>query len=258
MTVVDFRSAPVRVTTPEDFMVLWQDAETRHYLRVGSLRRHDGEYEFRYMTALPENFRGFASFPDLDQEYRSPRLFPLFANRVMTPRREGYGPYLDSLGLTGDSSSPADPFEVLARTWGSRQTDRVVVIPIPRPATDGLLTCIIPVHGSRHVDPLAERLRRLRPGAPLTLEREPDNPVSQRAILIEPAGGHGRDEAIGYIPEEFTPLVEELWAQDAPMRVLVEHFNPPGPDQVADRARILVRLDAICEPGSDPGASVGR
>lgn len=258
MTLVAFQSAPARVAIPEDFIVLWQDAATRRFLRVGTLCRHAGAFKFRYADPLPEQFPGFASFPDLDREYRSPNLFPLFANRVMTSRRDGYVGYLNSLGLNGDASRPADPFEVLARTWGSRQTDRVEVIPLPRPAADGLLTCIIPVHGLRHVDPEGERLRGLREGDLLALEREPENPASARAILVEPKGHHGREQALGYVPDELTPMIEDLWRQEAPMRVRVEHVNLPDASPAADRFRVLARLDAICDPDSDPGALVGR
>lgn len=258
MTLVAFKSAPARVATPDDFVVLWQDATTRRFMRVGTLSRRAGQYEFRYATPRPASFPGFTSFPEMDRQYRSSNLFPLFANRVMTSRRDGYVDYLNSLGLDGDASRPADPFEVLARTWGSRQTDRVVVIPLPRPAADGLLSCIIPVHGFRHVDPRGQRLSGLRAGNPLTLERELENPASARAILVEPMGHHGREQALGYVPDELTPMIHELWRQEAPMQVRVEHINRPGESPVADRFRVLVRLDAICDPGSDPASLVGR
>jgi hypothetical protein len=58
-------------------------------------------------------------FPELDREYRSNEIFPIFANRVMSPRRSDFGSFLERLDLGPD----ATPFEILARSAGSRATD---------------------------------------------------------------------------------------------------------------------------------------
>jgi hypothetical protein len=243
------------LATPECFMVLWQDPHTRLHLRVGTLSRVDGEYAFHYERALPAGFPGFPSFPELAQEYHSPHLFPLFANRVMTPRREGYAHYLGSLGLAGDS---ADPFEVLARTLGARATDRVQVLPIPPVTPAGVVSLRFLVHGWRYVDPEAERLRNVRPGDRLELVPEPRNEVSDRAVLVGPEGTHDRHDALGYVPDALTPLIHELWRVDSHYRVTAEHVNLPGASSVADRMRLLARLDALCPEGTDPTSVLGR
>jgi hypothetical protein len=41
-------------------------------------------------------------------------------------------------------------------------------------------------------------------------------------------------------------------------RVTVEHVNFPGTSAVADRIRLLARLDALCPPGTDPTSVLGR
>ncbi len=242
------------LATPERFMVLWQDPQTRRHQRVGTLSRVDGAYAFRYERTLPPGFPGFPSFPDLAHEYRSAHLFPLFANRVMTPRREGYAHYLNSLGLAGGS---ADPFEVLARTMGARATDRVQVLPIPHVTSDGVTSFRFLVHGWRYVDPNAERLRRVRAGDRLELVPEPGNEVSRGAVLVGSVGTRDRDDALGYVPDVLTPLIHELWRIDAPYRVTAEHVNLPGASAVADRMRLLARLDALFPAGTDPTSVLG-
>ncbi len=243
------------LAAPECFMVLWQDPQTRLHLRVGTLSRVGGEYAFHYERTLPPGFPGFPSFPDVEQEYRSPHLFPLFANRVMTPRREGYAHYLHSLGLAGES---ADPFEVLARTLGARATDRVQVVPIPNLTPDGVVSFRFLVHGWRYVDPHAERLRHVRPGDRLELVPEPGNEVSERAVLVGPESTRSRDDALGYVPDALTPLIHELWRVNAVYRVTAEHVNLPGTSSVADRMRLLARLDALCPEGTEPTSVLGR
>jgi hypothetical protein len=83
-----------------------------------------------------------------------PTLFATFANRVMPPG-EGYDRYVQSLGL---ASALPEPFEVLARTLGTRATDHVQLLPVPRANAAGVLSLYFLVHGARHVDPDATRL----------------------------------------------------------------------------------------------------
>ncbi len=43
-------------------------------------------------------FEPLISFPDFDQDYRSEKLFPLFHNRVLSPKRADFEEFIDWLG----------------------------------------------------------------------------------------------------------------------------------------------------------------
>ena len=92
---------------------------------VGELS-FDGEtYEFRYLTAAAAHpgFRPLLGFPDLYTTYTSPTLFPLFAQRVLSPTRSDYSAYMRSLWL--DEGSTA--WQQLAVSGGQRSSDTIMV-----------------------------------------------------------------------------------------------------------------------------------
>ena len=86
-------------------------------------------YRFRYLRRAVdvEGFLPFLSFPAWERTYTSQRLFPLFSQRIMSPRRPDFGEFLRQLHLSGD----ATPWEQLARSEGRSTGDTVQVFPIP-------------------------------------------------------------------------------------------------------------------------------
>jgi hypothetical protein len=162
--------------TPSQFLVLWQHSETRTFHRIGLLDRSDWGYRFGYEPQVRQvaGFDPLVNFPDLDRVYESVDLFPVFANRVMTTRRDGYADYVSALGL----GPTPEPFEVLARTLGARATDRIQVLPLPEVSPEGRLQLVFLVHGIRHVDPTGVRVAGLHAGDPLFVAAEDDNPVN--------------------------------------------------------------------------------
>ena len=255
MTQVAAASIHSEILTPDRFLVLWQHPETRQYRRVGVLERRDSGYTFRYEPGAQtlEGFAGFAEFTDWDVTYRSERLFPTFANRVMTPRREGYERYIESLGVPGPRP---EPFEVLAVTLGARATDHVQLLPLPRRNDNGVLSMQFLVHGARHVDPDATLLARVQAGDTLYLAPEAGNAYSPLAVLVGPAARPTRDSALGYVPEVLAGLVRRL--MDAyPVVVTAAHVNRPADEPVLDHMRLLVRLDALVPTTFDPDPLLG-
>lgn len=250
MTVNLLDAAPPQVATPDRFLVLWQAPEDRSYHRVGTLQRDENGYIFAYTAnaSTVSGFLGFASFPDFESEYRSPTPFPTFANRVMTPRRDNYEAYVRSLGL---GQTRPEPFEVLARTLGTRATDLVQLMPVPVVDVHGLLSFYFLVHGSRHVDPDGARLARLRPGDRLFLAPDADNPVSGVAVLVGDAPQPVRESALGYVPDALATLVHRLLAMGTEHRATAEQVNQPASSHVPDHMRLLVRFDAVVPDGFD-------
>lgn len=249
MTVEMLAAAPARVATPDRFLVLWQSPTTGAYHRVGTLTRDAAGYRFSYSAAAEAlvGFDGFVSFPDFHAEYRSAELFATFANRVMTPQRDSYQAYVRALGIT---EARPEPFEVLARTLGTRATDLVQLLPVPT-VDEGIVSFHFLVHGGRHVDPAGAHLARIHERDELFLAPEDGNPVSPVAVLVGDQPCPTRDRAVGYVPDVFGRLVRWLLDAQAPLRVIAERVNREADGDLPDHLRLLVRLDALLPLGFD-------
>lgn len=237
------------------FLVLRQDPDSREYRWLGVLSRRDEEYVFRYTpkAANDDALRPLPGFADRQVEYRSTGLFATFANRVMTPRRDSYRHFLNMIGL--DQQLP-DPFEVLARTWGTRATDRIQVLPVPRVDTNGQLLTRFLVHGGGYVDPDAQALRRLQPGDPLALVAEPGNANDPLAVLVCTPQTGVPDDRLGYVPRPLAPFVHALWAEGAGIKVVAENINLPEDELASNQMRLLARLEAVVKPDFDVMAAL--
>jgi hypothetical protein len=261
MTTSTLAGAPESVTTPRRFLVLWQEADSRRFQHVGTLEhssrtspQDDGFYTFVYspMGAGTARFPGFPSFPDRQRTYVSRDLFPMFANRVMTSRRDGYQDYLHSIGL---SSPQAEPFEVLTRTWGQQATDHIQLLPVPV-VQNGILTGLFQVHGGRHVDPDGTRLAAVRAGDALFLGAEPDNAVNPLAVLVGSQPHPNLQHALGYLPDVFASLVTVLMRSAGALRITAERVNAGMDNPRATSIRLLARLDAEVPPDFDVEAAL--
>lgn len=161
---------------------------------------------------------------------------------------------LDYLGLLGLQGGEPEPFEVLARTWGTRTTDRIQVLPIPRVGPGGHLQTRFLVHGGGHVDPDGHALRRVHVGDRLQLRHEPQNPEDENAVLVLRMG---EEERLGYIPRPLAPFIHALWRAHVEPVVIAEHINLPGARLVSNRMRLLARLEVQVPAGFDVEAALG-
>lgn len=228
-------------------LLVWQDPVTRSFDPVGALVRElDGSFVFRYIRRAERlaTFHPLASFPRLDGVYRFADLPPFFENRVMSPRRPDYPAYVRALSL---SIEDAPPFEMLARTGGSRATDTFHVVAEPTPDADGRVRTLFLAHGVRHIDGANERIARLRPGDPLHLRAEPGNVNNPRALLIDA----GANLAVGYVPNWMLDIVHDLADADPDHRLTVELANGP---ETPPHLRLLCRLEAQFAPDTRPPA----
>ncbi len=231
-------------------VVAWQHPEERRIEPVGFLS-YDGQvYRFSYIRNVLRirDFRPLLGFADLRASYVSGRLFPLFAQRAMDPRRPDYQTYLGRLGLPHETG----PLEQIARSQGRRQGDTIQLLPVP--TMDGTdMTALFLVNGVRHVPErvltlegrqirvsraeVEAALATLSPGDTLGLVGEPANPVNPLAVVVTASA-----VPVGWVPDLLAADIQALMSQFAvTVTVTVEHVNGP---EAPWHLRLLARLRA--------------
>jgi hypothetical protein len=211
--------------------LIWKDPQTGRYSHIGWFDAlADGRYSFSYAAGAVENknFTHVSQYPDLSRTYVSESLPAFFANRVMNRRRPSYEQYIDWLGLTPD----ALPVEVMARTGGGRATDFYQLVE-DLDLRDGHCEARFFVSGMRHVTPGLALLDDLQKGQELDLRDEPDNPVNERAVLLNTEG-----RPVGYVPDWMVNDVHRLRTEGA-VRVYVDKVNPDAPARLAVLCRLV-------------------
>lgn len=226
--------------------VAYQDVTTRHWAPVGRLTREDGRYHFAYTQGAKSfpNFVPFGRMNDLDAEYVSDKLFPLFANRVLPKSRPEYANYLEWLGL---SQASHDALEELARTGGLRATDTLELIPCPSP-TEGRYEVFFFCRGLRHLSQDSQnRALTLLPGERLYLAQDLQNGFDETALFVRTGDPV---TLVGYAPRyysaDFTQLIQRVGPGE--VHVQVERVNPEAPIQY----RVLCKLSAPWPAGFSP------
>lgn len=227
------------MTDMKTLFVAYQDTVSRMWTPVARLT-HDGDlYHFAYTEGaknLP-NFVPFGRLKELDSEYVSKQIFPLFANRLLSKSRPEYKDYLSWLGLSGVGHNA---LEELARTGGLRATDSLELIPCPEPTSSNQYEVYFFCRGLRHLPPDSQvRSLALAVGEKLYLMKDIQNGSDNMALLLR------TDEPmtlVGYVPRyystEFSRLLEQVEA-DAP-KVTVEKVNADAPIQY----RVLCKFSA--------------
>jgi hypothetical protein len=79
-------------------------------------------------------FEPLVSLPDFRSDYTSEKLFPVFQNRVLSPKRADYPEFISWLDLTQEQ---ADPIAIMSLSGGSRETDNLHTIPKLEQNADG-------------------------------------------------------------------------------------------------------------------------
>ena len=124
----------VRTDPMKTLFVAWQSPDNRRgWYPVGRLDADpaEGLYRFQYIrgaerAAAEGGFHHLVAFPLLHEVYESAELFPLFANRVLSPTRPEYKSLSDMLKRP---EAALDPLELLELAGGVRQTDHLEVFP---------------------------------------------------------------------------------------------------------------------------------
>ncbi|MCY4178342.1 MAG: HIRAN domain-containing protein [Endozoicomonadaceae bacterium] len=213
----------------------WQAPDTRRWHVVGLLKQHEQRYVFNYTQGAftSDKFVPFIGMSDLQTVYYSQALFPLFGNRILSPKRPEFPCFVKWLGLTEQAS----PFEILSRSGGARTTDNLQVFKPLIPAQDGMLEYYFFAHGLRHLpQSAADRVSQLKAGDVLSLQRDYDNKYDGCATLV---CATNPQENVGFCPAYITEdIVNLLEQKDTNLQLMVEKLCEDAPYQY----RLLCKL----------------
>lgn len=204
------------------------------YESVGILTQAaNGSFHFSYLNsyAQADYFREFPGLPMTAGGVDAEHLFPFFAERIISPQRPDRSKTLAYLNL----EESAEPFEILARSGGSRMNDHLELLPFPVAVGEGRYSITFFVHGVRYLDEIGRRvLEQLSSGDSLQIEREPSNPESELALSISHNGA-----SLGYVPHPLRNFVNPaVAAGDFSLTVIQKNSPDAGFHQ-----RLLVVLE---------------
>lgn len=207
--------------------VAWQSPDTRDWHVVGNLQERESGYVFNYTKGAlsSDKFTPFSGMSDVHEAYVSEELFPLFKNRLLSPRRPEYPHFIKWLGL---KSNEANPIEVLGRSGGLRSTDQLQVFKRMEADSDGDFEHYFFVHGLNYLSEAAnKRVSSLRVGDSLSLCIDCQNLYDECAVLIradKPA------EILGYCPRYFAKDIKAmLFENPKSIRLTVEQISDDAP-----------------------------
>ena len=218
----------------------WQDkARSRRWFPIGRLDAavECPQYRFRYIRGAKQarekaGFPLLIEFPKLEEDYRSPELFPVFQNRVMNRKRPDFTDYLRSLDL----APKAGPIEILSANGGRRMTDTYEVFPKLVKRADGSFTCRFFLHGWQHVNASAQRrIDQLAKGEELYVTLELTNPVSTMAVQIQTKDDH----MVGWAPHYLVVDLVKAMAESPKYSAQVVRVNP---QRAPSKQRVLIQM----------------
>lgn len=195
-------------------------------------------YQFTYLARVAGDraFVPLVGFRDVGRRYRSERLFPSFADRVMSAKRPDRPQYLEALDLAAD----ADAWEILTASGGHREGDPIELVSLPRfEQATGMTSAHFLAHGVRHRGSVAsDRITGLAAGDRLSLEPDPENLVNPRAIRIVDGGLH-----LAFVPDPLLDYVHSVIGCGA-YDLTVVRANPA---ETHPHLRLLLRLAGQCD-----------
>lgn len=188
-------------------------------------------YEFAYIGAAKraesQGFRPLVTFPSMESVYRSTQLPPLFSNRLMSASRSDFAEHLSRLALQVDE---AEPFTVLARSAGRRETDKLEVFALPRVvARNGVENTsdgVFLARGVRHIPHAEAAVEHLQVNAPLYVMADVQNPFNPNGLALR----NESCQLLGYVPDYLAQELAQRQCLPELLRVSVLRTNPhPAP-----------------------------
>jgi len=230
--------------------VAWQDPETRDWKTVGRLNRDHEFFRFAYTEGAKDskNFKPFGRMNELDAVYKSDKLFPLFANRILPKSRPEYLDYMRWLGLNAENH---DVMEELSRSAGLRATDSLEMFPYPEPVGENNYEIHFFSRGLSHMyKDNQDRARTLCQGESLYLMGDLQNPHDKMALLMRT---NDPVSLIGYLPRYYSAEVCQLIKSNGVenVKVEVEQVNVNAPIQYRVMCKLTSKWPVNFSPFSD-------
>ncbi len=215
--------------------VAWQSPTERSWFTVGRLMSVNHAFEFDYtrgaLQASDSGFVPFSAFPDLHVSYRSQRLFPFFANRLLSRSRPEFGDFVNWVSPHNDSD---DPVALLAQSGGSRMTDSLELFPLPERDEGGTLHIHFFAHGLGHMPTAAShRAELLKDGEQVLVVKDFQNASDRNALMLRTTGEYDQDVYfLGYLPRYLASDLAPWIETGDRLSVQVLRVNrPPAPVQ---------------------------
>ncbi|HFN6536248.1 TPA: HIRAN domain-containing protein [Citrobacter freundii] len=227
------------MTNSNSVYVAWQAPDTRDWHVVGNLQERNSGYVFKYTKGALKSskFTKFSGMNDVRETYVSEELFPLFKNRLLSPRRPEYPRFIKWLGFEEDN---ANPIEILARSGGLRSTDQLQIFKKIEVDQNGKFEHFFFLHGLSYLNSMAnERVSELQPGQVLRLCLDLQNEYDGDAVVVradKPA------EIVGYCPRYLSNDIKKMLLNDSKSVTLtVERISDDAPHNY----RLLCKLSGV-------------
>ncbi len=233
------------MTNTNSVYVAWQAPDTRLWHVVGNLQECELGYVFKYTKGAlkSQKFTKFSGMNDVSETYVSEELFPLFKNRLLSPKRPEYPRFINWLGLIGDS---VKPIEILARSGGLRSTDQLQMFKKIDIDDSGNFEHFFFLHGLSHLNTMASnRVSKLKHGDMLHLCLDVQNTYDSEAVVVR---ADNPAEIVGYCPRYFTTDIKKMLL-DKPTSVLlsVEKISEDAPHNYRLLCKLSGKINAECK-----------
>lgn len=210
--------------------VAWQQPNSREWIPVAKLEFHDGIYSFSYTQGIfrAKEFQQFSGMKKVDVVYESPKLFPLFSNRLISKSRPEFRDYLRWLGL---SDMVDDPMAMLALTGGIRGTDSIELFQPPTVTEQGQYKLEFFARSLSHLPAATiERIADMKNGERIYLMRDTQNEFDSQAVAMRTGTPSW---FLGYCPKYYAQdLVALLSNHECNLTVRVKCVNLDAPSNM--------------------------
>lgn len=226
--------------------VAWQQPDSKEWIPVAKLEHANGIYCFSYTQGVyrAKQFRPFSGMSQLDSVYKSPQLFPLFANRLINKSRPEFKDYLRWLGLPDAADNP---MAMLALTGGIRGTDSIELFQPPAVTAEGKYQLEFFVRSLSHMPKaIIEQIGEMVKGERLYLMNDSQNDFDRLAIAVR---SNKPASLLGYCPKYYAKDLGVLLAnRDCGLEVRVKCINLDAPLNM----RLLCSVTANVPPHFAP------
>lgn len=215
------------MTIAKSVYVAWQSPETRSWHVVGNLQERSNGYVFKYTkgSCVSDKFTKFSGMEDINKTYVSEELFPLFKNRLLSPKRPEYPRFMNWLGLSDEEQNP---IEILARSGGSRSTDQLQMFKKFDVSENGELIHYFFLHGLSYLNEQANQtVSNLKVGDALQLCLDVQNEHDDKAVF---ARASDPAEIVGYCPRYFSADIKSMLIENpCSVKLVVEKISDDAP-----------------------------